>query len=192
MTLTSTELVVAGLILLLAAIVVLAWARARRSGRHSLPFAADDVYMPDAVAGEYEQDQFRTERLAPLTCQSIQPLSSEMRDHFIGNWREIQFQFVDDPRQAISRADDLLGEVMVACGFPVHDFAQRAKALAVDHADVVQYYRTAHAIATGRARGSASPVSLRLAMTNFGMLFDDLVNEPVQHARQPVAPGDRS
>ena len=62
------------------------------------------------------------------------------------------------------------------------DFAQRAADLSVDHAEVVQHYRTAHDIAVRHERGEAGTEDLRQAMIHYRALFDDLVNEPASPA----------
>ena len=39
---------------------------------------------------------------------------------------DVQARFVDDPREAVTEADRLVGEVMAARGYPVGDFEQRS------------------------------------------------------------------
>lgn len=111
---------------------------------------------------------------------SIHSLVPEDRERFVEAWRQIQADFVDDPKAAVIRADDLLGEVMGARGYPVSDFEQRSADLSVDHPAVVQNYRAAHDIALRHGRGEASTEDLRQAMIHYRMLFDDLANEPEQ------------
>ena len=41
------------------------------------------------------------------------------------SWRGVQARFVDDPRVAVTEADQLLGDVMFTRGYPVSDFEQR-------------------------------------------------------------------
>jgi 2-hydroxychromene-2-carboxylate isomerase len=60
------------------------------------------------------------------------------------------------------------------------EFDRRAEDLSVDHADVVNHYRSAHAIAVQHARQGASTEDLRQAVVHYRALFDDLleVREP--------------
>ena len=51
-------------------------------------------------SGEQEQ-----ERLAPL-------FAAEAADDFRSRWDAVQIGFVDDPKQAVRQADELVGEVM--------------------------------------------------------------------------------
>src|SRR5271156_5431510 len=57
---------------------------------------------------------------------SLKALSTVDRDRFQQAWRNIQATFVDDPVRALSEADQLLGTVMLTCGYPPSDFENRA------------------------------------------------------------------
>ena len=69
---------------------------------------------------------------------------------------------------------------MVARGYPVKDFDQRAADLSVDHPQVVQNYRTAPHVALRHADGQASTEDLRKAMIHYRALFEELTVEPAQ------------
>jgi len=115
----------------------------------------------------------------------IRPLSREKKIRYLATWQSVQAEFVDDPRQAVRRADALLGDVMAARGYPVSDFEQRSADLSVDHPQVVQNYRNAHAIASRHERGEAGTEELRQAMIHYRPLFDELVAES-EPARAPT------
>ena len=178
MTLTPTEILLAVLVLLLGIIAIALWMRGRRSADLKSRFGPEYDRALHDVGDERKAETMLAERQKRVASYTIKPLSNEMREHFVETWRAVQAQFVDDPHYAVTRADDLLGEVMLARGYPVHDFDQRADDLSVDHPDVVQHYRTAHDIAMNHSRGEASTEDLRTAMIHFRALFDDLVNEP--------------
>jgi hypothetical protein len=72
-------------------------------------------------------------------------------------------------------------------GYPVDDFDQRAADLSVDHGDVVQNYRAAHAISRRSVHGVAATEDLRQAMVHYRSLFAALV-EP-SAARRDVVSG---
>ncbi|MDB5478965.1 MAG: hypothetical protein JWO83_18 [Caulobacteraceae bacterium] len=120
----------------------------------------------------------------------VRPLGTTERDRFVVAWREVQATFVDNPETAVSRADQLLGEVMQARGYPVGDFDQRAADLSVDHPVVVDNYRTAHEIALRHGRGQASTEDLRQAMVHFRTLFDELTSD-LQAAVAPTPRAER-
>jgi hypothetical protein len=100
---------------------------------------------------------FRAERREKL---EIRPISSSRRAEFASRWENVQSLFVDDPTGAVSRADELVNGVMLARGYPVGDFDQRAADISVDHPIVVDNYRTGHEIAVRRwtrGVGNAAP-----------------------------------
>jgi hypothetical protein len=118
----------------------------------------------------------------------IRPLSLAERDRFQQSWRAIQVKFVDDPVRALTEADQILGEAMSACGYPMSDFEQRVQAVSVDHAIVVEHYRCGHDIAVRQSQGNATTEELRQAMIHYRALFDELMREPERlRARTAVA-----
>lgn len=121
----------------------------------------------------------RSQRVAAL---NIHQLQSEEAARYAELWRGVQTQFVDDPNRAIGEADRLCVDVMQARGYPMGDFEQRAADISVDHANVVDHYRSAHAIAERANRGDVSTEDLRQAMVHYRTLFDDLIGTR-EHAR---------
>ena len=108
---------------------------------------------------------------------SLQPLSSADRDRFQQSWRNIQSAFVDDPGRAFTEADQLLGKVMAARGYPVADFDQRAAEIAVDHSVVAENYRAGHDVAVRYSQNKATTEDLRKGMIHYRALFDELMEE---------------
>ena len=82
-------------------------------------------------ADQAEQIRMLIERVQQLEKRveryPIRPLTAAERDRFQQSWRAVQAKFVDDPIRALAEADQLLGEAMSACGYPVGDFEQRAQ-----------------------------------------------------------------
>ena len=124
---------------------------------------------------------FRTERRESLT---ITPLSPSIRSDFATRWTTVQAQFVDDPKEAVVRADHLVSEVMQARGYPVGEFDQRAADLSVDHPIVVDNYRAAHEVALRHGRGQASTEDLRKAMVHYRSLFDELLENSLAEMKE--------
>jgi FtsZ-interacting cell division protein ZipA len=113
----------------------------------------------------------------------IRNLTREERDRFAAAWRDTQARFVDDPRMAVSQADELVTRLMNTRGYPMRDFDQRADDLTVDHPVVVENYRAAHAIAIRDKQNPVNTEDLRRAMVHYRSLFEDLLGEQVmQHA----------
>jgi len=107
----------------------------------------------------------------------LKALSPPERNSFQQSWRNIQATFVDDPARALFQADQLLGEVMLARGYPVSDFENRAAEISVDHATVIADSRAGHEIAVRRSQGQATTEDLRKGMIHYRALFDELVGE---------------
>jgi hypothetical protein len=133
----------------------------------------------DVRRGEAVLD-FRARRREKLVIHSLTPSS---RSDFAEHWRTVQAQFVDDPKNAVTRADRLVNEVMQARGYPVEDFAQQASIISVDYPIVVDNYRSAHDIAARHRRGEASTEDLRRAMVHYRSLFDELLAESTLHRK---------
>jgi uncharacterized membrane protein YqiK len=113
----------------------------------------------------------------------IVPLEPEARARYVEAWRNTQAQFVDEPGEATREADRLITSVMRDRGYPVDDFEQRAADLSVDHPQVVDDYRAAHAIAAANDRSEASTEDLRQALVHYRSLFEDLLEDrPGDHA----------
>ena len=117
----------------------------------------------------------------------IRALPSAKRADFAGRWRVVQSQFVDDPKSSVSRADQLVSELMAARGYPMADFEQRVEDISVDHPVVVQNYRAAHDIALRHGRGQASTEDLRKAMVHYRSLFEELLSDSLPERREARA-----
>ena len=118
----------------------------------------------------------------------LRSLSADSSSDFENRWRFVQAQFVDDPKGSVSRADELVNELMVARGYPMADFNQRAADISVDHPVVVENYRAAHDIALRHNRGQASTEDLRRAMVHYRSLFDELLEgSKLKNARRKEA-----
>jgi hypothetical protein len=117
----------------------------------------------------------------------LRPLSVAARPEFAERWRRVQSQFVDDPKGSVARADELVSEVMVALGYPMADFEQRAADISVDHPVVVENYRAAHDIAFRQSQGQASTEDLRTAMVHYRSLFGELIGDSLPERKEARA-----
>ena len=142
--------------------------------------------LQDRFGPEYERvvreegDERRAERVLSDREQrvkklDIRPLPASTREDLLRRWRKVQERFVDDPRGAVVDADKLIGEAMVARGYPVADFEQRAADISVEHPRLVNDYRAAHDIAMSDRRERVTTEQLRRAMVHYRSLFEDVV-----------------
>jgi hypothetical protein len=117
----------------------------------------------------------RTKRVERL---HIRPLDRSERLRFLDALRGVQARFVDDPDGTLVEADNLIGSVMAAEGYPVGDFEQRAADISVDHPRVVENYRSGHEIAVRQKQGRVDTEDLRQAIIHYRTLFEDLLGQP--------------
>jgi len=189
MALTTEQIAIALVVIVVVLIGLYLWTKRRRSAELKSRFGTEYERTVQAVGDERKAETVLAERQKRVSSYTIKPLPADMRGHFVETWRQVQGKFVDDPKYAVTRADDLLGEVMAARGYPMSEFEQRADDLSVDHADVVQNYRKGHEIAVRHSRGEASTEDLRAAMIHYRTLFDELVNEPAPAAQMETKHG---
>jgi hypothetical protein len=168
-------LIAIAVVAVLAVVVWQALAR-RRTGRLQQQFGPE--YDRTLGTAQSKRDaeaelQAREERRQQL---EIRPLSHPARERYLQSWRNVQGQFVDDPRGAVANADSLTQSVMAERGYPVEDFEQRAADISVDYPQVVENYRYGHRLAQASANGSSdSTEDLRQAMRHYRALFDELL-----------------
>jgi Sec-independent protein translocase protein TatA len=106
----------------------------------------------------------------------IQPLSEQGRSRFDAEWERAQSSFVDTPTAGLRDADLLVMQVMRDRGYPVEQFEERAKLVSVDHPELVQHFRDAHAVAVADEQDGAGTEELRQAMIDYRYLFDELLH----------------
>ncbi len=176
----STPMIVAIVIGLLVVIGIVGYVvmQKRRSSNLREKFGPE-YERAVAEGGDRRRAEARlVERANRVRSYHLRPIASADRVNFLETWTTVQAKFVDNPTGAVQEADQLLGQVMAARGYPVADFEQRAADISVDHPIVVQNYRTAHEIAIRHSRGEAGTEDLRKAMIHYRALFEDLVAEP--------------
>jgi len=178
--------------LIIIAVVVLAVLGAayavmqtRRSKSLQSRFGPEYERAVAETGGRGKAEAELAERAKRVKKLEIRPLPPGQAASFTRAWTAAQSAFVDDPRAAIGEADQLIGELMAARGYPVTDFEQRAADLSVDHGELVANYRAAHEVALKHERGDAGTEDLRQAMIHYRALFEDLIEEPrvEQHRR---------
>jgi hypothetical protein len=107
----------------------------------------------------------------------VTPLAAASADRYREEWAGIQRRFVDQPAEAVQQADRIVVQMMRDSGYPVDDFDQRVDDISVDHPDVAQHYREAHAVAIAQASGKADTEQLRQAVTSYRQLVDALLRD---------------
>ena len=171
-----------GWVLIAVAIVVLlalvVWSARSRSRSRALRERFGPEYdravteTGDRRAAESELDARRRRREE----LDIRPLDPTARERYTEQWRSTQSKFVDAPSEAIREADALVMQVMGERGYPMENFEQRAADISVDHPNLVENYRAAHAISLANDHGQASTEDMRQAMVHYRSLFEELLD----------------
>jgi len=165
-------------VVVIAAVALWLWdnqRRKKRSERLQREFGQEYDRTVDRSGGRKSAEAELMDRQQRVQNMDIRPLSEAELRRFADRWHSTQADFVDEPGGAVAQADRLVGEVMQARGYPVGDFEQRAADVSVDHPEVVQNYRAAHALAVRHQRAQASTEDLRQAMMHYRALFTDLL-----------------
>lgn len=181
---SSTAIAIAVVAVIIVAAILFFAMRKQRSARLRSRFGPEYERTVEDVGDRHKAEHELHAREKRVSRFEIRPLSVSERDHFISTWHVIQAEFVDQPRDALAKADDLLTEVMRARGYPTEDFEQRSADLSVDHPSVVQHYRAGREIAVRHRRGDAGTEDLRQAMIHFRALFDELIADDAADARR--------
>jgi hypothetical protein len=139
--------------------------------------AVEDLGSRPKAEAELKARQKRVEQL------HIVPLAPAEASRFAELWRALQARFVDNPKDVLADADQLVRELMQKRGYPMGDFDRRAADISVDHPAVVDHYRAAHDIALRNRHGDVDTEGMRQAVIHLRALFAELleVEEP-----QPV------
>jgi len=175
---TVTVIIVVLVVVLLAAAATM-FVRNRR--RAELQHRFGPEY--DRVVEQADSRKDAENHLAGLAQRrdelTIRDLDATERARYDSEWESIQTRFVDEPGPAVDAANGLIKTVMRERGYPVDDFNERADLVAVDHPDVVQHYRDAHAAhERHRSSGGIETEDLRQSFVHYRALFAALVQKP--------------
>jgi hypothetical protein len=167
--------VIVAAVLAVVGLVVWALTRRQKSARLASQFGPeyDRVVnrMGDKAKAEAELAA-RTRRRATLHIVELPPGD---RERFAQEWAETQSRFVDNPTEAVAEADRLVAEAMRRRGYPMAEFEQRAADISVDYPELVENYRTGHAVAAATQGGQSDTEDLRRAMVAYRALFAELL-----------------
>jgi hypothetical protein len=176
--------VLLAVVVVLLVIVGVLLARQQRSRKLKADFGPEYNRVVAERGDQRSAEQELAGRRKRVSEFEIRPLPPGARERYLERWGQAQRTFVDEPGAAVGEAHVLVQQVMHDRGYPVdEDFEQRAADISVDHPDVVENYRAAHAISVRADQGQASTEQLRQSMVHFRALFDDLL-APGEAARE--------
>lgn len=164
-------------ILVVAAIAIAAWSVSRRKRSERLREHFGPEY--ERTVGELGDDRAAEAELRQREKKrkklDIVELTPQARQEHAATWQKVQADFVDAPSEAVGRAERLVTRVMRERGYPIDDFEQRAADISVDHPDIVDNYRSAHAIYQSHHNGQIETEAARQAFVHYRALFDRLL-----------------
>jgi hypothetical protein len=167
------------IVLLLVVVGAAAYVATRKRGTGSRRlkerFGPEYDRVVDDKADRSEAERELQRRLERHDRLEIKDLSTEQRERYVNEWRDVQRRFVDDPENTLGEADRLITQVMRDRGYPTEHIDQKIEDLSVDHADTINSYRKAHEIADRHERAGVSTDDLRLAMQHYRTVFEGLV-----------------
>jgi hypothetical protein len=138
--------------------------------------------------GSEEEAEKELRRRRGSVERNIEPLPDERREHFEGQWGEVERVFVENPEKSIEMADRTVSDILQERHF-VTDSSQTdeetEKNLAVMHPDVADDYRQARrmrADVVARSGGSSadeageqSTEDLRLTIQRYRAVYERIV-----------------
>ena len=179
-------IVVVVAIILVAAIVYFVTAKRRTDGLRAKYGEEYDRTLENAE-GRRDAEADLLEREKRVSELKIRPLTPAEHDRYLERWQVAKAQFVDSPRDALAKADDLVSDVMKTRGYPVTDFEHRHKDLTVEHGDVARRYLDGHSVRERALADGADTEEMREAMTHYEAMFDRLIDDIAHEPRETAA-----
>jgi hypothetical protein len=177
---TSTVIILALAIVVIALVAVMLFER-QKTQKLKTKFGPEYDRLVDKEGSPRRAEAVLDARQKRVAKFQIRHLSKEECSRFTEKWRVVQERFVDDPRQSVAEADQLINEALRARGFPMGDFEQQAADISVEHPQVVEDYRAAHEVAVRDGQGQANTEDLRLAMRHYRDLFEHVLDTRLVH-----------
>ncbi len=182
---TQTWTILAGVaVLALIALAVWFFYKKKQSHRLQERFGPEYGRTVDELGGRTKAESELKAREKRVERFDIVTLSPSEAARFSQAWNALQGRFVDNPKDVVVQADQLVRQLMLKRGYPMGDFERRAADISVDHPAVVEHYRAAQAIAVRDKRGEANTEELRKAVVHYRDLFDELLE--VRETKQGV------
>jgi len=173
-----TTLIVVIVAVVVIGVVVAFALRARRHAQLRNQFGPEYDRTIDEAGGKRAGARELKGRQARHDELELTPLDPSTAQRLRNEWRLTQERFVDAPAESVADAHRVLRTALEARGYPTRDDDDRVAMLSVDHADVLDRYRTGMATeAKWREQGTTDTEDLRLAMQHYRSVFDRVVGE---------------
>jgi len=158
---TPTIVIVIVVVVILGIILGLVFSRRNKTEKLQNKFGTEYDHTVESLGDDKRAQKELVERQKHVESLEIRPLSAVERERYLADWNSVQSKFVDEPGQAIIKADHLIIEVMELRNYPISDFDQRAADVSVKYPDLVANYRAAREIAIRNMEKKATTEDLR-------------------------------
>jgi hypothetical protein len=174
---TISVIVIVLAIVVVAGLVIIAVLFNRERQRHALQdrFGSEYARAVETAGGQRQAEQELKNRVEQRDKLAIRPLGAAQRDGYEQEWRRVQAAFVDQPDQALAKADSLVTRVMADRGYPMDNFDEQTNLVSVDYPQVVAHYRDGHRIYIASQSGEVGTEQMRQAFVAYRSLFHELV-----------------
>jgi hypothetical protein len=146
----------------------------------------------DLVAQEYGDTraadrELRRRRRLHRTLR-LEKINLDDQEYYAASWERVQGGFLDNPIHALKSADELVGYLLDARGYPDDHDRKQLSLLSVKHAGALVGYREAKStLLRAQADSASAPAEeMRRALTSYRALFDEVLGVPGAAARRPV------
>jgi hypothetical protein len=173
----TTLIVLVIALLIVVGLVSMVVARRERSKRLEERFGPEYERTISVVGDQSQAEKELEQRIAHKKALNIRPLTAEEVNRYALQWQDVQRDFVDEPLNALQKADQLIQEVMRLRGYPVEDFEERAALISVDYPQLVLDYRGMHGIAVKDIKDQVTTEDMRQAMVHARALFESLIRQ---------------
>ena len=172
---TKTIIILGVAAVVLFAALGMVLARRKKSEQHHGQFKAEYDLTVKSMGGEKQAQAELDVRQKHVDSMILHTLADSDHERYSTEWAAIQSKFVDAPGQAMMDADRLAMEVMIARGYPVSDFDQRAADISINYPAIVTSYRAAHEISLKNEQKLADTEEIRQAFLHYRSLFEELL-----------------
>ena len=183
----TTEWVMLAIVVgvVLAAIALMTYGRSRRTTSLRDRFGPEYERTVGEAGSRRAAERELLDREQRFESLDIQPLSEAARSRYTEDWDRAERMFVDDPELAAREADRIVRGVLDERGYPNDDLDTRIAAVSVDHPRAVQRYRHGHEMVHSNGNGQERTESLRVAMTDFRVVFEEMVEPEPERELAP-------
>jgi hypothetical protein len=172
---TTNILIIVAVALVVLVALSMVMARQKKTKQLHGQFKPEYDLTVKNLGGEKQAQAELDERQKHFETLQIHPLSESDHERYMADWAAIQSKFVDGPGKAVADADRLTIEAMIARGYPVSDFDQRAADISIAYPGVVTSYRAAREISLKNEQKLADTEELRQAFIYYRSLFEELI-----------------